>query len=240
MKRKALLIGNSNGLSGVARDLNKMKNFLLSNIGGAWENDEITLLPRSTKEQLNTAILSIKYGSVDFCIVYFSGHGGHKRETILQLADNSEISENSLVGLSSRQITIFDCCRSVSPEITEDRLSASFESFSENYRELYRNIYNIRILQSIPQQIRLYSCSIGEYSNDTSTGGVYTNALMEAVKRFSIVGQIHNAACNIIENNWNYGKTKDEQQHPDAVLPKCLIDKQLILSLADQLNKSNW
>lgn len=236
MRRRALLIGNANGLPGVTRDLKKIKYFLLSNIGGAWNDKEIILLPHSTKEQVDSAITSIKNELVDFSIVYFSGHGGYKRdaeETILQLGDNSKILENSLIELSSKQITIFDCCRSVSDERKDVELSMALEHFSDHSRESYRNIYDQKILQAIPQQVRLYSCSIGEISNDTSSGGVYTNALMEAVKRYSSVGEIHNAASNLVEALWNKGKTKTEQQHPDAILPKCLTEKQLIFSLAN-------
>lgn len=234
MRRKALLIGNSNGLTGVTKDLEKIKSFLLSNIGGAWNNNEIVMLPRSKKEEVENAVDNIKYGQIDFSIVYFSGHGGYQRETVLQLSDNSEISENNLIGISSRQITIFDCCRSISHERKNVELSAIFESFKDNHRDLYREAYNKRILQAIPQQVRLYSCSVGEISNDTSNGGVYTNALMQAVKQYSVVGQIHNFASHLVESNWNNGKIKTEQQHPEAILPKCLVEQQLILSLADE------
>lgn len=235
MKRKAVLIGNANGLTGVTKDLERIKSFLLSNMGGAWNNNEIVVLPYSTKEKVDNAVNSIKDGGIDFSIVYFSGHGGYKRETVLQLSDYSTISENNLIGLSSRQITIFDCCRSISHERKDVELSATFESFSDNQRDWYREIYDKRIIQAIPQQVRLYSCAVGEISNDTSNGGVYTNALMQAAKQYSTVGQIHNFASNLVERDWNNGKIKTEQQHPDAVLPKCLIEQQLIFSLASEL-----
>jgi hypothetical protein len=47
MKRRALIIGNTGEnsdnefLGGVEKDVNNIHNFLLSNIGGKWNNDEI-------------------------------------------------------------------------------------------------------------------------------------------------------------------------------------------------------
>ena len=41
MKRFALLFGNTDGLNGVKIDLKRFRSFLESDIGGAWEREEI-------------------------------------------------------------------------------------------------------------------------------------------------------------------------------------------------------
>lgn len=60
MKRKALLIGNSNGLSGVQKDLLDFQKFLLSNQGGAWYRSEIIIIEKSDLKTVRDAISTIK------------------------------------------------------------------------------------------------------------------------------------------------------------------------------------
>lgn len=234
MKRKALLIGNSRGLTGVKTDLKKMKSFLYSNHGGAWNYDEIITINNATKTQLGDTIDFIKKDNTDFCIVYFSGHGGFKRQTLIELSDESLINEDFLYHISPRQITIFDCCRSTIQESAYDsaKLSAESINFNEKDRNYYRQLYENRIMQSIYQQIKLYSCSIGEISNDTRNGGVYTQALLQSVQTYQTVGEIHRNAAKIVDTTWNDEHRPEEQQHPDAILPKCLTSQQLVLSIS--------
>ena len=233
MKRKALLIGNSRGLTGVQIDLDNFESFLHSNEGGAWNLDEITVLPNATNKQLNLAIESIRESQADYCIVYFSGHGGFERQTILELADESLINENELHHLSTRQLTIFDCCRYQEERVIFESANASLESFeiSDSNREYYRKKYDERILKAIPQQARLYSCSIGEISNDTPEGGIYTKALLELKGITQTVGEAHSKAVEIVNSSWNiFQEKREDKQNPDAILPKCFTFQQLIIS----------
>ena len=74
MKRIALLIGNSDGLEGVKKDLVNWTRFLYSLEGGAWNSSEIITLMNPRKEELCSKIEDIR-GEYDFAIVVFSGHG---------------------------------------------------------------------------------------------------------------------------------------------------------------------
>lgn len=238
-KRKALLIGNSNGLEGVKVDLANFKSFLMSNKGGAWNDDEIVVLAHATLLTLDATIRSIKSDNVDYCIVYFSGHGAYQRatdsrwgETILELEDGNTIHESLFNGLSKRQLTIIDSCRNIMEHIILDSIQLSTESvdFSENERQRFRMKYNHRIMEAIPQHSKLYSCSIGESSNDTVQGGIYTQALLNAIKyNAETVGEVHTIAKDLIDRNWN--NHKEDKQHPEAILPKCLTSQQLIFCI---------
>lgn len=65
MKRKALLIGNTGGLNGVALDVNRMAEFLESPTGGAWFGNEIETLMnpslialQSSLQRVNVSVVS--------------------------------------------------------------------------------------------------------------------------------------------------------------------------------------
>jgi hypothetical protein len=93
-----------------------------------------------------------------------------------------------------------------------------------------RQVYEQRIMQAIPQQASLYSCSIGESSYDSAEGAYYLSALLAATKaipasdQFLTVGAAHEMARD---------KTRIRQrdQTPDATLSKCIIAQQLILAM---------
>lgn len=229
MKRKALLIGNSNGLSGVKLDISNMSSFLTSDRGGAWISSEFVVLMNPTKIELTTAINKIKLERPDFCLVLFSGHGGYRKQTILELNKHGEeVEESLLLNLAPRQITILDCCRSVINTVTKSLDSVSFSSLRESYNSV-RQRYDQRIMQAIPQQVQLYGCSVGQASYDTSEGAVYLNNFLAAAKAIDTssssktVGMAHAEAAELT--------IKQKKQTPDAVLPKCLTLQQLIISI---------
>lgn len=229
MKRKALLIGNSNNLSGVQKDLLNFKNFLSSNKGGAWYDSEIVIIEKSNLSKVREEINKIKLESPDYVITFFSGHGAYKRGTILQLADNNTINEAELFYLAKRQLSIFDCCRS---KIETFAHSMSMDSYnlSESSKEYVRILYNQRIKQSIEQQIRLYSCSIGEVSYDTTQGGIYFQNLLESARKFEY-GSTENRVSSCHQRAKELTQKAIKEQHPDAILPKCLPSQELILSI---------
>lgn len=239
MKRKALLIGNSNGLPGVKKDILNWRRFLKSDQGGQWFDEEIKIMMNPTKMDLNLMIHGyIKRENPDFAIVIFSGHGAYQRETILELNEREEfITENELIGIAPRQISIFDCCREILLESSvEDRLQ--MRSFSEGgvFKKNIRPYYDARIMNAIPQQVRLYACSIGESALDSGDGAMYMKNLLESSLNIStpykLVGTAHEEAKNstIIEAN-----RKKHKQTPDACLPKCLLRQQLIISINPNL-----
>jgi len=237
MKKKALFIANTKGLNGTKKDIINMRNFLHSNIGGAWDNDEFCEpLCNPSKKHLMDVVYNLKYENNDYVIVLFSGHGGQKRELLIEINEYEEtINESDLKGIAKRQLTIFDCCRVVLRESFRDDgiLNKAQLNFSNYARNNIRQRYNERIMQAIPQQATLYSCSIGQSSYDTNEGAVYLSNFINASKRisgeFKTVGLAHQES---IEPTYQYSLSQREgAQNPDASLPKCLTEQQLIISI---------
>ena len=233
MNRKALLLGNTKGLPGVQIDLNNMYQFLLSNTGGAWYPDEILKYENISRSALDLLLLSYKQAKLDYFFIYFSGHGGYIRNTVLSLNSNNEtINEYELVGFSERQLNIYDCCRYIEEEQKVAKSMDSMRAFSESSAYNYRLQYEKRIMAAKPQQVCLYACSVGEYANDTRNGGVYTqNLLLMAQKsstQFKLVSTAHYEACNPTSLATN------KTQNPDCLIPRLQDDDQLIISLHPQ------
>lgn len=231
MKRIALLIGNSSGLEGVIKDLHDWHHFLTSSIGGAWNQDEIILLKNPSKFDLLNCIKGIR-GKFDFAITVYTGHGGYDRETILEINGKGEtINETDLLYIAPKQISVFDCCR-----VGNDTpLNESLRSFSMggilHNKEYVRAVYEKGIEQAINQQIRLYACCIGETAEDTKDGALYIQNLLFSARRhsslkvFNTVEDVHRHASFLTYVKSNF------KQNPSAVLPKCLSDQKLILSI---------
>jgi hypothetical protein len=234
MKRRALLIGNTHGLEGVKVDLIAFQEFLKSDRGGAWYPSEIEAKPDIAKKDLETLISNYKNDKHDYVIVMFSGHGGQTRETVLELNKNQEtISETELRNLSDRQLNIYDCCRAYASYTADSlmRMKAAFESISKSVSS--REKYDRRIMQAIPQQILLYSCSIGQLSYDSPRGGVYLQNLLRSTLTiggdFKLVGVAHQEAKALTEAQVRKEHQKD--QHPEGIIPKCLSDQQLVFAI---------
>ena len=236
MKRKALLIGNTHGLPGVKIDLKKFEHFLLSDTGGAWQASEIETIQNPSKLHLINKIEITKLHKYDFVIVLFSGHGGHARRTILEINQAGEsIEDSQLHGISSRQITVHDCCRSILQPVVESMTMESAELMIKKSFNDVRQRYDKRILQAIPQQVKLYSCSIGQVAYDTKDGGIYTSNLLASARAISMnqadktIGAAHQES---IEPTQRQSKEiGGSAQTPDAVLPRCLTQQQLIISI---------
>lgn len=247
MKRIALLIGNSNGLEGVKKDLINWKDFLYSLEGGAWYSDEIITLMNPRKDELHSTITE-KSGKYDFAIVVFSGHGEYQ-DGFTNLAINEKydiIQDKDLIGIAGKQITVCDCCRGIEDDIKpiyeSQRTFSRGGTLEYSPRIIIRSLYEKRIGQAIKQQVRLYSCSVGEYSDDTAEGGLYIKNLLEQAKslgseEYGLVGIIHQRASEIVKRH-QAKLMPGNKQTPCSNLPKCFPDRQLILSLnADILLK---
>ncbi|MDL2228400.1 caspase family protein [Bacteroidales bacterium OttesenSCG-928-K03] len=234
MKRRAILIGNTNGLQGVSVDLQNYKNFLKSKKGGAWLDNEITIIENKTEHILMANILNIRIKeNPDFVFLVFSGHGGCVRnKTILELKENEFIDEGRLLNIAKRQITIVDCCRGVDSEQKGDSIEmfASGGTIGDKIRQLYDD----RIMKSDKQQVIIYSCSIGETSIDTGlSGGLYTKNLLEAINNISFEDYLTiNHAHEIAAKNTTEEAIKlNHNQNPDSRVVRCFFNRQLIIAI---------
>ncbi len=235
MKRKALLIGNTSGLSGVQVDLDRFTAFLKSKPGGGWYDSEIDVHRNERKTSLLQKIDTLKRQSFDYLVVMFSGHGGQLRETVLEINGQGEaIEESVLRQIAARQLNVYDCCRARLVISTESRMDSVSASFAEPVNQS-RQRYEERIMRAIPQQALLYSCSIGQVSYDRPDGGIYLTNLLRAAgnlandESFKLVGLAHQeAVAPTIESSRT---EKNGVQVPCATLPKCLSQQQLVISM---------
>lgn len=228
MEKRILLIGNTDGLPGVKVDLLNFKKYFRSQKGGDWFENEILTLPDPSRNELMTKINQLKYLNLDFLIVIFSGHGGQKIETILEINENGDkINESELYNISKRQITILDCCRAY-PQQISDGISERIlnKAFSAHYST--REKYEKRILQASYQQVKIYACQKGQCSIDTSEGGVYSKNLLKVVKEdssdFILLSRAHQLASLYVENAY-------PSQKPEIEIPRLLTDQQLIFGI---------
>jgi hypothetical protein len=231
MKKRILIIGNNHGLTGVNIDVKNYNQFFRSPVGGSWEDYEITKKLNPRKNELQIELDLLKKLDLDYLIIVFSGHGGQKRETVLELNSSGEtINDSELQKIAKRQLNIYDCCRSLPEDLSESvTFSALLKSIGSQNTRLR---YEARIMQAIHQQASLYSCYIGEGSWDSSEGGIYTVQLIKAAKNitteFKSVGAAHVEAA---EKTLEASKAKPTLQHPDAVLYRCLSTQELIISI---------
>lgn len=182
MKRGAFIFGNTDGLRGVKKDIRRFKDFLMSNVGGAWQSTEIIDRCDLPLHDVTNFINKVRTAAFDYFVIYFSGHGGMRRTTFLEINPDGElINEDALGGIAKRQLMIFDCCR-CQPEVATNTKVALFDESCENFTEkqsLYRARYDDLIMTAPEQEIRLYSCQPDSVSYDTSLGGVYTQRLID-------------------------------------------------------------
>lgn len=237
MKRKALLIGNTGGLNGVALDVERTSEFLKNRVGGAWFESEIEVLMNPRKAALQISLQRLKVQAPDYVVLLFSGHGAYQRQTILELNNYEEtIEESALLNLAPRQLSIFDCCRVVSEQIQKSTIALDALSFRESYDPL-RERYDARIMQAVPQQARLYGCAIGQGSYDTPNGALYlTNLLasartIDAYTQYKTVELAHAEARDKTIAQVKSDPKCDKPQTPEAYLLKCMTAQQLIISI---------
>lgn len=104
-----------------------------------------------------------------------------KKNTILEINENEEvINKDDLIGITSRQISAFDCCQNLLIEnLSESHKSMRMFSDEGSFKRSIRPYYDAPIMSAIEQQVRLYACSVNESALDTRDGGLYTTNLLK-------------------------------------------------------------
>jgi hypothetical protein len=205
MKRIAIILSAPGGyddrtdrLEGIVNDIDNWKNFLSSNIGGAWEEseNEIIVIEDPTPEDINDIDTFFYNNDFDFLFLTFSGHGGYDEMTQKNAyyINNIVIPENNFLFNVDRQLTIFDACRVSEENIFGLKcfsagdthiIKSSVQLREKDLRKQYKKMYNDAILRLPQMEERLYSCSIDETAGDVGYGGLFTLKLMNAVKFIS-------------------------------------------------------
>lgn len=239
VKRKALLIGASGGdLPGVKVDVNGYKEYLMSNKGGAWEENEIKVICDKPKDIIKTQLTLVKLEQNDFVFTVFTGHGAYstiRDERFVCDNEDNNIYESELLGLSSKQVLILDSCANyIHEEFSESRAMICLENASDSERKYYREKYDKEISQCPNQLIKLYSCSENQSSSDNKMrGGVYSYNLIKVLKQYSgnrLDFKTANEEVSKIVNRLSGGN-----QTPDGVYPKLYSSE--ILPASVNLNR---
>lgn len=231
MKRKALIIVNDDGiLEGISRDIQNITGFLTSLSGGSWHESEIDIIKNPTLHALRIKLATQHLLNLDFCLVFFSGHGGSDgRKTHIQINNQGEtIEESSLFGFAKKQINFFDCCRAFSQrlaEASERKFSAEmFDSMGNNLISPIqsRKIYEDLINQAIDQNPIFYSCELKEVSYDSPDGAVYLTSYLKNALEYSMYSsekaklaiQVHQMATRYVKS---LNPRPDGDQNPTYV-----------------------
>lgn len=216
MKRKALIIGNSGKkntdeyLPGVKNDVKNFVNYLKSNNGGRWVDNEILISLDDSINEVKRKIDNFKNSYADYAFVVFSGHGSFSTNfncRKLYIFDDY-ILESSILKTSSKQLTVIDTCAGIENDtrmLTEGNLSME-HALSKNERTKdYRFLFEQAIQKCSPQQIILYSCEKGQSSADAEEGGLYSYNLLrvgsENTKELLTSLESHVIAKDLVEKD---------------------------------------
>jgi hypothetical protein len=188
MKRFSIIIGCA-GLGddhrpGIEKDVDNFIDYLKSNKGGAWYDDEILPLKNKNKDTILSAINEAR-NKYDYMFVVFSGHGNYFEPLSarrLYTNENKYFFETELQGLAPKQLVIIDSCAGITQRLFESDTTKSFAAESIEDKSLYRYVYENLISNCPAQSIVLYSCENGEESQDSGNGGLYAYNLIKAAK----------------------------------------------------------
>ena len=207
MRKRILMIGNTDDLPGVPIDISDYYKFFTSPTGGSWHDEEIDILINPIQHELLETIAEIEEADYDYLVTMFSGHGEETTDgTVLSInGDEETILLHNLTGLAERQLLIIDCCRShrrIPEDIRIDSatLSLSHDSIRQAYEEL--------IQFAASQEVILFSCNDTEVAVDTREGWIrsYSQCLLDAIEialtnprlLFVSVGRAHAKAVSLI------------------------------------------
>jgi len=91
------------------KDIGLVKTYLMSQIGGAFVEDEIMFL---STDQIQKEALIALIKEVDYSFIYYTGHAGfNNRQIEIPLLNDSSILESELIMENKKQWLFFDCCR---------------------------------------------------------------------------------------------------------------------------------
>lgn len=225
MKRRAILFYNNDGELKTKKDIDDMVSFLVSPTGGCWDDGgEVMCYKNVKKNELMFAVEETRKECIDYLLLYFSGHGGFASSSFVELnPDGERVSTNVLLNLADRQLSIFDCCRSMG--VVEKRafaMDSLHEAIGANIcREAIRDAFDRRVMAAYPQSMTLYACRVGEYAYDYGAGGVYTQNLLATTKSvpdgFLLASTAHMEAYNMTVRETQHERLV---QHPDFAMAK--------------------
>lgn len=212
IKRAAVLIGASqvgsinpeaNPLPGVDLDIQRMRKFLHSDKGGAWESDEIHTISNQDSSAIKNYLQ--RFFNFDYVFILVAGHGNHlidTNDTQLVTQPGEYLGIKEMKTFARRQVFVIDVCRElVAAKDLQKRaaLSAALNSMiydsAFGIRQYCRDLFNQQIMQIPEGTYKFFSCDKNQLAEDDGSGGVYTIALLDVainVSQTSNLRDVHN------------------------------------------------
>lgn len=181
LRRKAFIVGaeavaGEQHLPGVAKDKARLRTFLTSDNGGAWEREEIDLLEKPAFPPVQGSPAP----TFDYILFYFAGHGyTQEGQTYLCVNDHQDVPLDNLWLSAHRQLIILDSCRTRLPETQafegHEKTSGVLAGVPDfSYRESCRDLYNAAIMRAEKGRIVLFASAWDEAANESARGGDFT------------------------------------------------------------------
>ena len=187
LKRHAILIAapklkDHRDHPGTEVDVAKLKRWLCSNNGGAWEPSEIATFSNPSAAQLEKW-LNFQAGC-DYVFNYFAGHGYMQpteyggRVTFLCLKDDDDLRARELNPGNKRVTVIADCCRNLPFQfpgelLVEKRAYAKSAEIIDRRR--FRDAFDRAVLEAEEGATYIYSCNENQSAaDDDNDGGLFT------------------------------------------------------------------
>lgn len=188
MTRRALIIyctdTNSGHLNGPSYDNTNFRDYLTSNLGGNWRDNEILSLSNPSSQQVISAVTEF-LNVADYTFTVFTGHGylntNDNNRQYLELS-NTDISILSLKTKAQRQSLIIDACRGY---YTPARaITKGFADLYENFTDQSstRQLFDNAVSRAESGWTILYAASKNQTALDTGNGGAYLLSLLETAK----------------------------------------------------------
>ena len=184
MIRRALIIycdrTHSGNLTGPSHDNENFRNFLTSNIGGDWREDEIISLPNPTSVKVRNTINQFLNGA-DYTFIVFTGHGGtstRDNKQYIELIDG-DYPLYQLKTNAKRQTVIVDACRGYYTPGFEDLRESRVMNFAiGGLPKSTRPIFENGVMMSDEGLTVLYAASENQTALDTNNGAAYLLSLL--------------------------------------------------------------
>jgi hypothetical protein len=179
--RKALLISAPGCACPEAKtnsDLQTTRNFLLSPRGGAWSDDEVTVLENPSLESIIAAVKTMR---ADYTITYFSGESFSDRSgrRFLVTRKGDFFQDTELLNASEKQLVLVDDCR--------DSATGDAVHFTGKPDEiqLARRMYDKWIERCEAGQMIMHACEPGKMN--TVRSGLFTKKLLQVASKVPAV-----------------------------------------------------
>ena len=194
MKRTAFIIGGNycKKLKGVEEEVAAWKQFLMSSLGGCWEEDEVVNLSGKDKPSV---LAEISKAKDDFyTMILFSGHGDVVKDrlgfprTHIYLNDYEMVSELEMNPKNPRVTMVLDCCRRERKIIGESMEEFAVDEFLLNGVDT-RQSYEAAIAECEMGCVKVYAAALGQQAADEDS---FTRTMLACAKEYYVRGMSSN------------------------------------------------